>query len=928
MISQGWEGVEVFFQADALRDELHRRLAAKPDDAEALRLQGEVFLQGDHLQEAVASFRRAYQLVQDERTRDLLRESLLNGLQTEFAAYRGRTEEIERLLDDASQRAVYLRLMADGLQQAHEWRPSLDHYLRLIELDRGNRGMEIVDRSLAVRRDLWIRAGMAALRRQVPAATAAEIDQVLQQQLKAAVDAKSADALRSFLAYFDGSPAAAAARRELIRQLIADKRDLEVEMLLWPDRQSSDRAVAGSAVAQLAELFAETGHHESAAACYRELRGQFSDVVCRDGKTGKQLVEALPKDGPLGPLLQPAAAWPSGKVEVVAKVTNVNSNYYNYGYGRSPLQFENGPGPFYAGRSLRFDQNRSALLVYDEFGREQQRSQVPLAQGGQPVYYYNGNPQLNNAYVQGHLLVVPLGHKIFGLDPLGLAGTGSRQLWCQDLTDSSRGFREESGQPGAGAAAGVGLPPFVLNNYQSRPTSVASLDSHRVCFQRFRNLVAVDTLTGELLWVRHDIQPGSIVFGDDQYIFVLSPRTDHADMNARRLANMGRAARISPRPAGSASPAGLPQAMVLRAEDGALLGERSVPAVNYPFVNTSFNAYGPVYMNGPSPAYAPGSGALIGTVGRYILTCRHAPNEGHGMLETLLGRHGRTYDKTTLEFFDPWEQRAVWPARTFHGAQTSMVGEQAVGVMEPDGHFVLVELPSGRTIADLKLDADDLQEITVIRSGDQYLLLTHGNVEQSGFNRFPAQPVGNLASYNIQRGRLYAIDLQGKLMWPKPVEVRNRWYPLGQPEGLPMVVFAHQQFEQRNPAMGMWTSKTHILCIDKRTGQTLYRNDDTLKQTYLLDIVGNPERKTVELRMQNETVALTFTDKPISAKSAGQSDPGSDWPTRSKIGNSLWKAVRKSVEGMDVGGMGGMGGGMFSVPAEILPQVPVEGALP
>ena len=131
-----------------------------------------------------------------------------------------------------------------------------------------------------------------------------------------------------------------------------------------------------------------------------------------------------------------------------------------------------------------------------------------------------------------------------------------------------------------------------------------------------------------------------------------------------------------------------------------------------------------------------------------------------------------------------------------------MVGEEAVGVMEPDGHFVLLELPSGRTIADLKLDADDLQEIFVIRSGEQYLLLTHGNVEQAGFNRFPAQPLGNLASTTFQRGRLYAIDLQGKLMWPKPVEVRNRWYPLGQPEGLPVIVFAHQQFEQRNPGMG------------------------------------------------------------------------------------------------------------------------------
>ena len=54
--------------------------------------------------------------------------------------------------------------------------------------------------------------------------------------------------------------------------------------------------------------------------------------------------------------------------------------------------------------------------------------------------------------------------------------------------------------------------------------------------------------------------------------------------------------------------------------------------------------------------------------------------------------------------------------------------------MEPDGHFVLLELPSGRTIADLKLEADDLSEIYLVHSGDQYLLLTQGNVQQPGFS--------------------------------------------------------------------------------------------------------------------------------------------------------------------------------------------------
>ena len=64
---------------------------------------------------------------------------------------------------------------------------------------------------------------------------------------------------------------------------------------------------------------------------------------------------------------------------------------------------------------------------------------------------------------------------------------------------------------------------------------------------------------------------------------------------------MGRPGGMPATPAASMSPAGLPQAIVLQAEDEALLGERSVPPVNYPFVNTSFNGYAPVYVNGPSP---------------------------------------------------------------------------------------------------------------------------------------------------------------------------------------------------------------------------------------------------------------------------------------------------------------------------------------
>jgi outer membrane protein assembly factor BamB len=886
VISQSWDGIEVFFQADALREEIGRRLAAKPDDAEALRLRGEVLLDEGKLAEAIGSLRRAYQVGADERTRQLLRESLLEGLRSDFAGYRSRTGEIEGLLDDPPQRAAYLRLMAGGLQKAGQRHEAMDQYLRLMELDRGDRGMEVIDHSLSVRRALWIRDGVAELRRGAPAAAVAEIDRVIQQRLQAAVDGKSADALRSFCEYFEGHATAATARSELLRRLIAEKRALEVEMLLWQDRQSADRAVAGRAVAQLAELLQQVGQHAAAAACYRQLQRQFADVACRDGKTGKQLAAALKPDELPGRLLAPPAAWPQGLVESsLAAPPNQRNDFY----GRCSVQYEGDPGPFFSDTMVRFDQNRAPTLTFfDGFGRELPHGQLALGERGGGIAGYNNN--MTNAYVQGHLMVLPLGTKLFGLDPSGLTGAGAvpRLLWSLDLLDS--------GDPGrkavhsAALAAMLAQHPFTTGQVQFGANPVGALGSRCLCFQRLRNLVAVDPLTGELLWVRRDVPPGSQVFGDDQYIFVLLPpqpgTADGSPPAGMRI--MGGGVVIYN---GGTARAAATEAMVLRAGDGASLGKRRVPRVNYPGVQSGNGMGGMMMFPGAS---APILGDVcLATLGRNILTWR---NKGSAWRSEEA--------KAKLELFDPWTQQAVWPARSFHAAsRVALAGEEAVGVMEPSGRFVLLELPSGRTIADLKLEADDLTEIFLIHSGQQYLLLAQGALRQTGFrgmNRFnpfgsQTSPLGNTNSHFVSKGRLYALDSQGKLLWPAPVKLRGRWLPISQPDQVPVVTFAHQQFEQRRP--GRWMSKTCVRCIDKRNGQTIYHNDQ-LKQTYFLEIVGNPETKTVQLQMQNETMTLAFTDKPIPVRPPGQTDPGDDWPTRSKIANALWRAVGNSLEGM------------------------------
>ena len=101
----GLDGLELYYQVDAARDEVARRLAANPDDVEGLTLRGEMLLDAGKSTEAVADFRRAYSLDKKSeshgRTRELLRDALLAGLRDDFAAHRSMAGEVEPLLDDA-----------------------------------------------------------------------------------------------------------------------------------------------------------------------------------------------------------------------------------------------------------------------------------------------------------------------------------------------------------------------------------------------------------------------------------------------------------------------------------------------------------------------------------------------------------------------------------------------------------------------------------------------------------------------------------------------------------------------------------------------------------------------------------------------------------------------------------------------------------
>jgi len=823
VISQGLDGVEAFYQADAAREVIAR---LGPDNPESLTLEGELLWDEGKHAEAVDRFRRAFKLGGDLRTRGLLRDALLEGLREQFAVHRHAAEEIEQLLDTPEQRAAFVRLMATGLRRAGEWRAALEEYLKLIDPQHDLYAMEEVTKSHSVRRDRWIRAQLAALRAEA-GDEASDIDEPIAALFQAALDAPDNLALRRFVDCFGDSASGPEARRVLALRLKDAGKLLQAEMMLWYDRKSPDRAIAAAATAELAGLLRESKRPEDAARCYRRLDEAFADVVCLDGKTGKELVEALPEDSDVAQALRRDLRWPVGKVDVGPLQPLTSSRP-----GRYPVVLEGEPGPFFAETTIRFDnstrnsQGRTVPTIcgWNSLGTEQWRT--PLVDAGStPTLRYD--LKRLHARACGHLLLVSTGYSIVAVDPLGsTTGGGPKLLWRRETPDvrltPDAIYQIQIRQAALGN-------PFSYN-MSSRPAigALGPVTRRYVCFQQGGKLTAADPLTGETLWVQRYVAPGGFLFGDDQYVFALAPDKD--------------------------------EAAVYRALDGEPLGKRKVPRVKMAASLPPGVAHG---------NFVPFAQDCLATLGRRVLLWQMSDG------------------RFQLQLFDAWEQKPVWPPREFTArAKVCVAGRDAVGVFEPDGRFVLVALPDGRTIVDTKLNPQQqLTDITLFRSGDQYVLITNGEARSSRAYMQPIRTVPADLYKTIGLGWVYSFDLEGKPVWPEPVKIENQQFAAYLPSRLPVLAFFYQTY-RGSPLRYEIT----LECLDKRTGRRI-PFEKLPQMTTPLQLVGDPESDTVEVHLGGRKVTMTFTDQPWPAPKV-KDQTSID---RAKTGRALATALKQVI---------------------------------
>jgi tetratricopeptide (TPR) repeat protein/outer membrane protein assembly factor BamB len=824
ILSQSYRALDSFYQLDTAAKDVAGRIAANPRDAAALCLQGEILLDSGDRAKAIDCYRQALDIAGETRTKLLLRDTLLDGLRTEFATYRSRSDEIEKLLENSQQRATYLQLVTTGLQAAGELDAAFDRCQELIALDNGRFPMEPISKKHSVRRDRWIQARLDSLRASAKDELAARMDTTFAEKKKTALSEGTQEGLKAFLDYYGSLPIGSEVRTAWIEQLKKIGRPLDVEMAIMQSQRTLGLPSNGPALAETAEYFRQAGQEDAAAACYRWILSRFGDQECREGKNGKQLVEALDQGESLRKAIERHSDWPTGKVETTVDSKREN-NYYGY-YGQRKLEILDNCGPFFEGMNFIFDTNNGRKIqCKDSTGAV--RWNYSLADG-------------NDSYDQdcwgvrcwGHVLLLTSGERLTAIDTLGADKTHPpKLLWSEDSEPRGDNSNMQTVGWGNAKAIMINMQRGGLINSEFSAGDANFISNRYLCVQRSRTLRALNTMDGQPLWERQGIPLASTIFGDEDYVFVLPPNKQ--------------------------------EALVFRALDGEPLGTRKVDRREN-------------QANSQAPRVVTSEGNVqndfLASYGRNLLFWR--------------SKGGRRIP----ELYDVWEQKSVWTGKGYSSkSRCALINRELLGILDSNGKFTLLRVPEGRTVVEAQFEPEsNLADLYVIPSEDGYLVLTN-SVPRLSLNSVHTQAVGNQSDVQINRGRLYGVDRNGKLLWPHPVKISNQYLSY-QPQEYPVLTFAALVYEQSN---NQGRFKMALQMIDKRTGRVVYDNKD-MPESHFLHVNADASKKTLQLLMQSKSLTFSFTDK--AWPTAEEVEKAKTEEKEKKPKKSIFKAMKKAAE--------------------------------
>jgi outer membrane protein assembly factor BamB/tetratricopeptide (TPR) repeat protein len=265
--------------------------------------------------------------------------------------------------------------------------------------------------------------------------------------------------------------------------------------------------------------------------------------------------------------------------------------------------------------------------------------------------------------------------------------------------------------------------------------------------------------------------------------------------------------------------------------------------------------------------------------------------------------------KKTLRIVDVWSGETLFESDYHASARFAVVEPHLLVVVRPgrEIEFQCIDARTGNVLIDQPIHQVDFNKPgkihALVSQDDLFLLIDTEALQQN-------RPIGT--DYPVVTGQVYAFDLQsGEPLWPGPAYVRHRGIALIQPSSIPLLVFVDRE-EKRDATAGS-SAHLRLLCLDKQTGQTVFR-DDELPDTaggHFRIFAERGEQPTISIEMSTRTARLMLTDEPRPPGPPANDDVEA---ARRSLGRGLWEVGRRMGDVLQEA-LQNPGGTIWPVPA-------------
>jgi outer membrane protein assembly factor BamB/tetratricopeptide (TPR) repeat protein len=547
VISQSIGDIVAYPQLKAKLAQIDALIAKNPNDPVGLAERGDLRLDRGDLQGAVedllASLKNTPPDDLKPKVRAKLFETLTEFLQRDFNAAEkyvpnyeelctvdltGATgeEKAAREAESRRRRANYLFLVANGKESQGKLVEAFEKYMEFGGIAGGtNELFTVIDApTVKAAPDIWAQGRIAAMVAKAKPADREPLEKLIAERWAKVKDSNDPEELRKFVVVFGNLFDVGKEARLKLAEKLMESTDatvlLDAERHLTILRGRNEKPeMAARAVEALARLNTKRGLLEDAAYFYEMLYHDYPNIKVRDGKTGADIFNELATDKRLLPFLdRPNKVG----LNIRMKATELRESF--------PLQYQT----YYfdhAGENLPFFQQHQIALRHDlhQFklyartaDAKEKWSQGLTRTGFQNIVQQATHTRFN--YMShGHLVVLPLGHMVFGIDPVA-----QKVLWERNLHAPI--------MPAAGTAPNAGVPgsnpPIVdprdgsiliayTEGWTQRLGQTGPLEGSVICLQAREGLMAIDPISGRVLWIRSDIGSRAKIFGDADTIYVV-----------------------------------------------------------------------------------------------------------------------------------------------------------------------------------------------------------------------------------------------------------------------------------------------------------------------------------------------------------------------------------------------------------------------